>query len=191
MIVYVYCELKLISNRVTIVFSVVCDDVTADEFPHPSPGSRIVTRFEQDDLVQQVMLDRVDLPALDGRQRFLELRGQMSDVRRTERRTVLLVQQRDVGVREILGGRQDEELVPAVPEQFELKRSAMSTRSGGGGGGGSARITWSTNGRVISAGKLLTVDTATKIEAAVSYTACVSLTVLTNLGTTDICGNNR
>lgn len=139
MIVYVYCELKLISNRVTIVFSVVCDDVTADEFPHPSPGSRIVTRFEQDDLVQQVMLDRVDLPALDGRQRFLELRGQMSDVRRTERRTVLLVQQRDVGVREILGGRQDEELVPAVPEQFELKRSAMSTRSGGGGGGGSAR----------------------------------------------------
>lgn len=29
-------------------------------------------------------------------------------------------------------------------------------------------ITWSTNGKVIKAGKLLTVETVTKIEAAVS-----------------------
>lgn len=80
----------------------------------------VLTWFEQYDFVQQILFDRIDLSALDDGQRVLEQRGLLFDVQRSKAGFVFLVQQGDVGLREILGGRQNEQFVPTVSEQFEL-----------------------------------------------------------------------
>lgn len=54
-------------------------------------GVFFFTWFEQYDLVQKVLFDRVDLPTLDGRQRVLEQRDLFLDVQRPETGPVFLM----------------------------------------------------------------------------------------------------
>jgi len=92
---------------------------------------------------------------------------------------MFFVQQRDISVRKKLGGRQYEQFMPTLPEQFKLdnqiNKNPFKHRAEGIYLINSLienniiyNYTWSTKGRVISAGKLLIVETVTKIEAAVS-----------------------